>query len=164
MKRAAALACVALAACQPAARSGPEEAREGAPAASRETLPAPDPASTIPQDISGEYRVAGIDGEPLDAEFGIAVSIDGETISFEPTCHGFAWTYRYQAGTLALAKDPRFGPQSAPDGSATSCLSAVPPEYRALARAFAAADAVRRTPANALEFTGNGHSVTLFSQ
>ena len=118
----------------------------------------------MPQSLVGEYRVAGIDGEPLDAEFGIAVSISPETIGYEPRCLGFAWTYTYTEGRIATAPDPRHGPQRGEDGSLVSCLPAVGPEYRALARAFDAVEQVRRTPANALEFSGGGHSVTLFSQ
>ncbi len=122
------------------------------------------PQLAPPRAILGEYRVAGIDGEPLDTAFGIAVSIDARRISYEPQCLGYAWTYRYGAGEIALADDPGSGPERGSGGGAMSCLPAVPPEYRALARAFAAAEAVRRTPANGLEFSGGGHSVTLFSQ
>jgi hypothetical protein len=38
------------------------------------------------------------------------------------------------------------------------------PEERALSEAIEAADVVRRTPANGIELSGSGRSVTLFGQ
>ena len=125
---------------------------------------APSQAMEVPDSIIGEYRVAGIDGAPMDADYGIAVSITADTISYEPRCLGFAWTYTLSEGRIAVARDPRHGPHRAEDGSTVTCLPAVGPESRALALAFDAAEQVRRTPENAIEFSGKGHSVTLFSQ
>lgn len=115
--------------------------------------------------LLGEYRVAGIDGEPLDTDFGIAVSIDGPVLSYEPTCLGFVWNMRFdQAGALFMARDPRFGPEVQPDGSVIPCMTGVPPEYAQLGEAFDAATMVQVTPENGLRFSGGGRSVTLFSQ
>ena len=122
------------------------------------------PDRVAPESLVGEYRVAGIDGTELGGAFGIAVSIDAAAISYEPRCLGFARTYRYRAGAIALERDPRYGPTRSPDGSVTNCLVAAQPEFHELANAFDAADQVRRTPANGIEFSGNGRSITLFSQ
>ena len=45
-----------------------------------------------------------------------------------------------------------------------SCRRALLPEERTLAEAMEAADVVRRTPANGIEFSGSGHSLLLFGQ
>ncbi|QPC98446.1 hypothetical protein [Qipengyuania soli] len=128
------------------------------------TQAAVQPAGEIPETIVGEYRLAGIDGEDLNSPTGMAVSIGEDTISFEPKCLGSVWTYSLSHGDLRLERDPRYGPQKNKDGSIVSCLPAVTPEYGRLSEAFSAVEKVRRTPANALEFSGGGHSVTLFSQ
>ena len=151
--RAALLLAALLAACAPTAE---EPAAEPSPAAFDTGI--------VPASIVGEYRVAGIDGEPLETDFGIALSITEETIGYEPRCLGFAWTYSLEDGRVKIQRDPAYGPQPAPGGGTVTCLPAVSPQHRALAVAIDAAKEVRRTPANAVELRGSGHSVTLFSQ
>ncbi len=169
MRPAPVFLAAALAACQPAeppsAQESGSQASPGQSVGQSAATPKPitDRRGTIPPRITGEYRVAGIDGRPLDAPFGIAVSIGGERIALASRCPGFAWSYTYQAGTIVLQDDPGGG-LAREAGTGTDCRSGFPSEYRDLARAFAAATSVRRPPANALEFTGGGHSVTLFSQ
>ena len=128
--------------------------------------PSPEAVATgiVPASIVGEYRVAGIDGQPLDADFGIALSVTEDTLAYEPRCIGFVWTYTIEDGRIVTQRDPAYGPQPAPGGGMVSCLPAVSPQHRALAAAIDAAEEVRRTPANAVELRGGGHSVTLFSQ
>lgn len=117
-----------------------------------------------PESLVGEYRVAGIDGSPLDADFGIALSIEGKRISYEPECAGFVWDYTYRHGVLGTTRAPGYGPTRQPDGSIMVCAVAVPPEFYQLGQAIDAATHAARTPANGIELTGAGRSVTLFSQ
>ena len=112
----------------------------------------------------GEYRVAGIDGAGLQADFGIAVSIDGPMLSYEPTCAGFVWTIAEDAGAFTFTRSPGFGPTRQPDGTIAVCAVAVPPEMERLGAAVDAARRAWRTPANGVLLEGGGRSVLLFSQ
>jgi hypothetical protein len=157
------LATVLLMACSPDASSPPPPDRTGAaPAVEARESDGSTPITAV-GDLLGEYRVAGIDGQPLDAPIGIAVSIDGPMLSFEPTCAGFVWSLKFADGRLVTT---RFGeahaePQVPPP---PVCAVAKSLEQRQLAEAFDAAARVARTPANGIRFDGGGHSVLLFSQ
>lgn len=115
-----------------------------------------------PQRIEGEYRLAGIDGQPFDAPFGVALSIDANTISYDPRCAGFVWTYEYLDGQLSTRRSPLL--ENDQSGEAEVCEIAVPPELTLVAEALDAAERAERTPENALLLSGQGRSVTLFSQ
>jgi hypothetical protein len=135
--------CV-LAACQPGEKAPPEAADSA------------DRSSSIiasPETLAGEYRVAGIDGADVNLPHGISASITNERIDIQSDCIRFAWTYRFEGQSLVTEQAP-----------VASCRRALLPEERALAEAMEAADAVRRTPANGIEFSGGGRSVTLFGQ
>ncbi|HTM96019.1 MAG TPA: hypothetical protein VL100_09405 [Croceibacterium sp.] len=148
MRRAAFLAVLVLAACgEPAAP--PQPARSEAPA------PLPAPASLV-----GEYRVAGIDGDELNAPFGIALSIDGGRVSFEPTCAGFIWSYAYRDGALDIERRQEKLHHPPPP----VCAVAIHPAQQKLATALDAVNRAGRTAANGIELSGNGRSVLLFSQ
>ena len=130
------------------------------PAASAETsaepparTPAENVAVTQARELVGEYRVAGVDGEALNAPTGVAVSIDTTTISLLP-CAGFVWRYTFGAGKLETERAP--GP--------SDVICDPTREVAAVGAALNAANSVARTPANGLEFSGSGHSVLLFSQ
>ena len=116
-----------------------------------------------PQRLLGEYRVAGIDGQPLDANFGIGVSVDAETISYEPRCAGFVWKYHYRAGWLATQRSSSLRTQPEDAAEAGACAN-VAPELTQLASAIDAAERAERTPENGILLSGGGRSVTLFSQ
>lgn len=108
------------------------------------------------EELMGEYRVAAIDGQPLDASFGVAVSIDPEAITYDPRCAGFVWTYQYREGRLETRR---------PSGPAQAvCEIAVAPELTQLASALDSAERAERTPENGIRLSGGGRSVTLFSQ
>jgi len=146
MRRAALLAALLLAACgKPSAQPQP---------APSET-PLPAPASLV-----GEYRVAGIDGEELDTDFGLALSIDRGHVSFEPTCAGFVWSYAYRDGALDIERRQEKLHHPPPP----VCAIAIHPTQRKLAEALDAVNRAGRTPANGVELSGNGRSVLLFSQ
>ena len=151
------LAAFLLTACgpdgeEPAAE--PEQRTSASPAAVAppDTFdPAPVPT---PESLAGEYRVAGIDGEELDAPIGIAVSISDTTIELEP-CAGYAWTYTFQSGRLQTKRIPV---------SAEHASCEVVSEVARVGVALAEATSVSRTAANGLDFRGGGRSVLLFSQ
>jgi hypothetical protein len=111
----------------------------------------------------GDYRVAGIDGQPLHAPIGIAVSIDGPMLSFEPTCAGFVWSLSFEDGLLVTTRAAKTATeQGAPPPPV--CAVTVHPEQRRLAEALDAVDSAARTPDGGIVLAGGGHSVTLFSQ
>ena len=121
-------------------------------------------------DLLGEYRVAGIDEKPVEGDAGIAVSIDGPMLSFEPTCVGFVWAIGFEGEVLALNRHgwPRSGetlaPGEPPSPPPPVCLVAVSQQQRELAAAFDSVTRAERTPENGLRFSGGGRSVLLFSQ
>jgi hypothetical protein len=121
------------------------------------------PALPAPETLAGEYRVAGIDGEELNADFGIALSIDEGHVSFEPTCAGFVWSYAYRGGALDLERrqEQLHRPGEPPP---PVCAVAVHPLQRQLATALDAVNRAGRTPSNGIELSGNGRSVLLFTQ
>lgn len=127
------------------------------------------PSAGIPilsaQILVGEYRVAGIDGAEIAGDMGIGLSIGEATISYEPHCLGYVWAMSMDdEGRLALARDPAFGPQVDSGSVIVACEPAVTPAFGQLAQALDVVDRAARTPANGIELTGGGRSVTLFSQ
>jgi hypothetical protein len=134
------LAALMLAACRPAAEESPAQPEQ------------PSQPAAVPE-LAGEYRVAGVDGSDIDLPHAITASIDEERIHLVSDCVNLAWTYRFEGARLATET-----------AAVEGCARGLEPAEQALLAAFDVADAVRRTPANALEFSGGGHSVTLFSQ
>ena len=122
---------------------------------SAEEAPVPDetPAIASAAALAGEYRVAGVDGAEIDLPHAITASIDGERIHLTSDCVNFAWSYRFEGERLVTAQVP-----------VESCARRYEPTEQELLAALGVADTVRRTPANAIEISGGGHSVTLFSQ
>jgi hypothetical protein len=163
---------VSLVACQASEEAGPSDNAESTPTAaapSPSPTPQGEPAGRLtspaaPASLAGEYRVAGIDGESLNADFGIALSISDSRISYEPECAGFVWDYTYEAGVLTTERSAGHGPERQPDGPTAVCAVAVAPELRQLGQAIDAVASAERTPANAIELSGGGRSVTLFTQ
>lgn len=132
-----------------------EQERPASPSAPTGT-PAPPatPRADAPATLVGEWRVAGIDGQPIDAPIGIALTIDAQVIGFDPRCAGFTWDYTYSAGTLeAIRRNPT-----------AICAIGYDPVLDRLADALDRVTIVRRTAANGIELSGGGRSVTLFSQ
>jgi hypothetical protein len=122
--------------------------------------PAPEPSSSAPESLIGEYRVAGIDGAELTGPAGIALTIDQGHVSYQPTCAGYVWSYAYRAGALDIERRQEKLHHPPPP----VCAIAVPPELDRLAAALEAANLARVTPANGIELSGGGRSVLLFSQ
>ena len=119
--------------------------------------PAPAVAS-----LSGEWRVAGIDGESFDESVGLALRGDADKLWWEPRCAGMARGYRITGSTIAFSSlDPPRGPG---DPTPAVCAIGLPPRLDEVFRALDAAAIVKRTPSNGIEISGGGHGVTLFSQ
>lgn len=117
---------------------------------------APSPASEereVVESIEGLYRVAGVDGRDINLPHGITATIDGSQIEVHSQCVRFTWTYRFEGGRLITEPIPQ-----------VICQRAQYAEEQAIDAALTAAERVRRTAANGLEFSGGGHSITLFSQ
>ena len=133
------LAALALAGCQ---------AAEDEPAPPPET-----PAISSAAELAGEYRVAGVDGSDIDLPHAVTASIDESRIHLVSDCVNLAWTYRFAGELLATEQAP-----------VESCARGYDATEQALLAAFDVADTVRRTPENGVQFSGGGHSVTLFSQ
>ncbi len=141
----------AVAACGPAkeAPAPPPEATGAgaAPSADLEPVDA----------LVGEYRVAGIDGAPLDAPFGLALSVSAERITFDAPCGGYGWEYRLEGADLRTARTASPDPE---------CLAAARVHHLVfdLAAALDAATSAGRDASNAVVLAGGGHTVTLYSQ
>jgi hypothetical protein len=154
--------CLAGCGAEPAPRA--PGATETGTCEPRADVPPGSTSLAAPGDLVGEYRVAGIDGAELAGDFGVALSIDGPRLSFEPTCAGFVWRIEAVADALRFVRVPQY-PATAPGGQpAPVCAVAVPPQLRQLGEAIDAGERAWRTPANGVLIEGGGRSVLLFSQ
>lgn len=145
------LGALPLAACQ-------EPLAGNVPAA--DTLP-------VPAILTGEYRVAAIDGQEVGGGIGIALTVTDSMIWFAPRCAGFSWTYSYAGGALTMDRPekPRAeGGLYDARRMRPTCRIAVHPEQQRLAAALDAVTHAHKTPTNAIELSGGGHSVTLYTQ
>jgi len=160
-----AAATLALAACQ-SPEEGPAPVPDGSPPTSTAASPstASSPTSSASEEVQagaivsaeelvGEYRIPGADGQDINLPHGISAIIDRGTIRVSADCLNFAWTYRFEGPRLVTEGTP-----------VASCRRGLLPEEEAVRAAFDAADTVRRLPSNGIEFSGGGRSVLLFSQ
>ncbi|WP_296722511.1 hypothetical protein [Erythrobacter sp.] len=151
MKKLIPLACLALLAC------GPNREISTAPDTAPNNPPAGSPVVTPVVSLVGEYRVAGIDGAPIDAPIGLALTVTDSRIIFDAACGGFAWDYALEGSALATTRVV----SPAPD-----CLARTssPRVVFDLAAVIDAVSEAQRTPSNGIELAGGGRSVTLYSQ
>lgn len=140
------LAAASLAACNPVVETAPHQAR-----------PAPTPQLSPVETLAGEYRVAGINGAPIDEPFGLALSITQSRIVFDGPCVGYAWDYRIDGANLTTSRT------GSPD---PACMAAAGLHYLEfdLAKAVDATTRAVRSPSNGIAMSGAGQSVTLYSQ
>lgn len=151
-----------VAACSP---SGPAENQTGPPAVeapqAAEAAPAPPilPADATAVDdvgsIEGEWRVAGVGGQPLSQPFGISATIRDGSVRFVSQCI----TRRYSLDTKGGLVTARLAGNDVPD-----CVRALTIDERGLERAMGQVRTVYRLPSNALVFDGPAGAVTLFTQ
>jgi hypothetical protein len=145
-----ALGCAA-AGCQSLPEGGPRQPA-AAPAVA-EIAPPSGQSLSEAKALVGEYRVAGVDGATVDLPHGVTSRISADRIDVSAGCIQWAWSYVFKAGQVSTERLP-----------SRSCRRALFPQEQALAEALDAAQDVRRTPANGVEFSGAGRSVLLFSQ
>lgn len=132
------------AACTPAEKDAPE------------TEPAATPSQPASVDLRGNWRVAGLDGEPIDTSYAIALVADEDRIWWEPACAGQYRAYSVSGDTF-----------TAPVRGNTNlevCDIGFPAELPEIWSALEAADRIERTAENGVLISGNGRSITLFSQ
>ncbi|MBX7459029.1 hypothetical protein K3152_12285 [Qipengyuania sp. 1NDH17] len=132
--------------------AGCSPAEEDAPAPTSMETPALEPAV----ELEGYWRVAGIDGEPFDASYAIALVADEDSIWWEPEC---ALQYR----DYSISGDTFTAPMRS-NANLEVCDIGFPEELPQIWSALEAADRIERTPQNGVQISGNGRSVTLFSQ
>ena len=114
--------------------------------------------------LAGEWRVAGLDGEPLDQLSGVALSASDTEIWWEPRCAAMAVSYRIDGLRISTGEPEPPTPVQPGEPTSPICTVNPPPPVRDLIRALDVADAVGRTPENGVLISGGGHSVLLFSQ
>ena len=147
MSRRIAFAALVLGACSPA------PGNDGSP----EPEPPVAAASEAPAvDLTGDWRVAGIDGAPLDASYGIALVADDTNIWWQPEC---ALQYREYS-----ISGSRFTAPTRSNANLEVCDIGYPPELEQVWSALEAADTIERTPENGVLIHGNERSLLLFSQ
>lgn len=118
-----------------------------------EAPPGPEASPVAAAELAGEYRVAGVDGSDIDLPHAVTASISADRIHLVSDCVNLAWAYTLEGAALTTERVP-----------VESCARGFEPTELALLAAFDVVDSVRRTPANAVEFSGGGHSVILFGQ
>jgi hypothetical protein len=117
-----------------------------------------DPATlaTRAVNLAGEWRVAELDGEQIQKPYRIALSANHDQIWWEPGC---ALQYRHYT-----IQGSRFDTRPVDLSGHEVCDIAYPEELARIWSAMDAADTIERTRANGVLISGNGRSVTLFSQ
>ncbi|EDL49161.1 hypothetical protein [Erythrobacter sp. SD-21] len=135
-----------IAACRPASQgSGDEPVAQARPSA---------PAPAV--QLAGAWRVAGIDDEPFDRSYAIALVADETNIWWQPEC---ALQYREYS-----ISGSRFAAPTRPNANIEVCDIGYPEELDQIWSALEAADTIERTPENGVLIHGNGRSLLLFSQ
>lgn len=151
-----AIGLLALAACQPAAE--PDDREPIVAPAATDASPSPSPSDTgeaiaSPEQLTGEYRVAGVGGDEIDLPYGITASITPETIRITADCVNVEWGYILVDGRMQTARVPVEG-----------CARGLTDVEAALVEAFDGAERVTRNASNGYEFSGRGPTATLFTQ
>lgn len=117
------------------------------------------PAGSIAVDdigsIEGEWRVAGVAGQPLSQPYGISASIGSGRVRFVSQCIARQYSLEIGGGLLSA----RLEQNEVPD-----CARALTIDERGLEQAMGQARTAYRLPGNALVFDGPAGAVTLFTQ
>ncbi|MBH5321653.1 hypothetical protein [Aurantiacibacter sediminis] len=136
------------------------------------TLPAPDgienpppaPGRPAPATLEGDWRVAGIDGEALDTNSGLALTADDEELWWEPRCFGAIRGYVIVGDAITFGSRTSTPPAVEGTPPPVVCLIAPPPGLHEVMQAIDAAENIETTPNNGVRISGGGRSVTLFRQ
>lgn len=160
-----------LAACNPVEQPAPTSDAVQ-PDASRTDPDAPQPQATAspvdaPTTLTGEWRLAGLDGEDFDEPYGIALSADEDEIWWSPRCAGQSLRYRIEDGSFEVIPPPPPPPPepgAEPGPPVAVCAIGLPERLPEVMNAIRAAQRIERTPQNGVRLSGRGRSVTLFGQ
>ena len=152
-KTAVLVAVLSLAACQ---RQPAPDAVEPSEAASPKTE-APQATDRSVDTLAGAWRVAGIDGEPFNEEYGLALYANDYLIYWEPECAGQDRVYRIDG--MDFSAEP---PQT--DSPRIICEIGVPDRLADVWSAMDVAHTIERTDEGGILIAGGGRSVTLFRQ
>jgi hypothetical protein len=149
------LLTLALAACTPA----PRAPQQGEPPAQQVAPAAIAPVGTL----AGKWRIARIDGEPLDEQNGMALEASDREIWWSPRCAGFARSYRIDGNSFSTGpylgwEPPRPGAPPPP-----VCGIAPPPRIGEVFQILTGATDIRRTAESGVEISGRGRSLLLFT-
>lgn len=118
------------------------------------------PASGSVETLAGEWRVAAIDGGPLNESYGIALTGDDRSLWWAPRCAQQVRGYSISGQNIRfILPEDATGPRAGPP-----CLPGLPARLPDVMRALTSATAVTRTAQNGVLISGGGHSVLLFSQ
>ena len=113
--------------------------------------------------LSGAWRVAGIDGEPLNETYGIALEADETSIWWSPRCARQERLYTIAGGQIEFRPVPENIPTEG-GPPVIVCTIGPPAKLAEVMRALDAAQTIQRTQQNGILISGQGRSVTLFSQ
>lgn len=114
--------------------------------------------------LEGEWRVAGIHGQPVDQPVGLTLSASQEEIWWTPRCAGYVRSYRIEGSKFTTGPHIGFLPRKPGEPTAPVCAIAPPPGVGEIFEALSSATTIARTPQNGIEIAGGGHSLLLFSQ
>ena len=148
--------CAAICALLAVAGCAPQAADQAAPDPSATAASIPGQttvAKLAPPSLTGEWRVAGVAGKPIDLPHAISASISTSRIKISSQCVEMEWSYRFDG--------PRLVTESVP---VVSCDRGRYPEELAVEAALNAATTVSRTPGNGLEIASGVGTLLLFSQ
>ena len=122
------------------------------------------PASTARPvtSLAGEWRVAAIDGHPIDAPIDIKVRADLHEIWWEPRCAGYAQSYHIRGAQFSTRRSAAFKRKPG-DRPGIICTIAPPLEIAHAFTALASATRIDRTPDAGVQLSGGGHSLMLVS-
>ncbi|MDR7101951.1 hypothetical protein [Croceicoccus sp. BE223] len=140
--------------------TGPGVAAETSPALAASDVPPPLPPVAS---LRGEWRVAGVNEEPLSGSRGVAIHIGPDRIEFD-NCQQIAWRYTLNGARIATERTPAvtidMNPKPQP------CAAKLPPQIEAMVAAIDMAQRVGRTEQNGVLISGptRSQSVLLFRQ
>ncbi|MEO6387972.1 MAG: META domain-containing protein [Croceibacterium sp.] len=141
---------LALAACGP--RDDAQSVQVASPTASVAPAPAGDPDISAAQ-LVGEYRVAGVGGESIDLPHAITLSLSSDRITLVADCVNAVWGYHLERGSLATKRLP-----------VMSCQRGLMAQEQAVFAALDGATRIVHLPSGAYEVSGQGPSLTIFTQ
>lgn len=155
------VALVLLAACaQPAPQPDATPTPTSSTAASPTAKDQPAPVT-----LSGEWKIAAIDGQDFNEPYGLAFSANATEIWWDPRCAGMVRGYAIDGNAIRIGRAPSLGPPPPPGTPPPPvCAIGLPARLPEAVRALDAATRVVRTPSNGVDLSGGGHSLLLFSQ